>query len=259
MKKENKIKIKPTEDPRVSFIGEREDFSDKELQLGSRIADSIKDHKVILYHHYPPHGNLSFEIERKDKIIYIEISPKQFPSKKEIQDLIKTIYWMVSAWKDFSLDDPIEKQFPEGYKYCETCKDYEHHSLKYCEKCGNKFKQAKKITWREFLILTSHHGSGPLNTISVFLRGGWGKDFANERDKQTHEEAHKIYREYGGWSSYSWEGGKLTKVGNQLLSHWLCESCGYRKEPEMKDSFGMKCPKCNDYLHPYDKDNKPCD
>ena len=100
----------------------------------------------------------------------------------------------------FSLDDPIKKLFPNGYGMCRECGAYFHHPFRWCPTCGTRTHKEKEMSWREFLKITAHHGSGPLNTIYVHLAGGWNWKVLKNNPKKLKifEEAKQIWKDNGG-------------------------------------------------------------
>jgi len=119
---------------------------------------------------------------------------------------------------EFSLDDPIKKMLPNGYDMCAECGAYFHHPFRWCPTCGTRSHKEKEMSWREFLAITAHHGSGPLNTIHVNLAGGWGRPEDPEKLK-IYEEATQIWKDNGGDAPFV-SGEKEKK----------CPFCGYKHE-----------------------------
>lgn len=153
----------------------------------------------------------------------------------------------------FSLDEPIKKQIPNGYRVCPNCWAYYHHPFHWCKNCsGVRTYKEKEMSWREFLTRTSHCGSGPLNTIySILCKTTGTKHYSEELPKDAqkiYDEANEIYRTNGGWTGYRSFKGKMWISGKEV-THWICEHCGFKKE-HVRSEWGKHCPKCNDYLHP---------
>lgn len=158
---------------------------------------------------------------------------------------------------EFSLDEPIKKQLSNGYRVCPNCWAYYHHPFRWCKHCsGVKTYKEKEMSWREFLIRTSHEGSGPMNAIrSILCRVTGTKHYTEKLPKDAqkiYDEANEIYRKNGGWSSYrsyKREGKRRFEVSGKEVTHWICETCGFSRE-HVRSQWGKHCPQCNDYLHP---------
>lgn len=128
---------------------------------------------------------------------------------------------------DFSLDDPIKKLFPRGYRACGKCWKYFHHPFRWCQKCGTRTHFEKEMTWREFLKRTAHCGSGPLNTIHVHLAEGWGKPDDPEKLK-IYNEAYQIWKDAGGDAPFvrGEEERTCPRCGHTHQSlYTMCYSC----------------------------------
>jgi len=155
--------------------------------------------------------------------------------------------------EDFSLDEPIKTRLPNGYRVCPNCWAYYHHPFHWCKHCsGVRTYKEKEMSWREFLIRTSHEGAGPINTIRGILHRQSGIELGGKlpiKEQKVYDEAEEIYRKNGGWKGYRTYKGRMIVSGKEV-THWVCESCSFMKEHGKGCGWAKHCPNCNDYLHP---------
>jgi len=156
--------------------------------------------------------------------------------------------------KEDILNEPVGQRIKDGYMACTRCWRYFHHPLVYCSGCGNKVTRIKNMKWGTFLAMTARCGAGPINTIrSILASGLMGK--LPKKYEEVWKEANTIYTRRGGWRGYTSRSGLMTETTdiNDVKirpTHWKCLECGYRQDHDKESKYGMKCPKCKDYLHP---------
>jgi hypothetical protein len=102
--------------------------------------------------------------------------------------------------KPFTLDEPISFLLDgRGYLLCNNCGDYEHHPLRFCDNCGKPLHREKNISIRDFIKITAHCGSGPINTLYYFLYSCLSIEEIKNSPKwksDLYKEADNIYNKY---------------------------------------------------------------
>lgn len=115
----------------------------------------------------------------------------------------------ILSMAQFTLDAPISVLVPNGYLFCNNCGAYEHHPLRWCQRCGKPLHREKNLTIREFITITAHCGSGPVNTVYYRLIG-----LLNDEDRKLVPKWHKeLYDEASAiHDKFGYSSGKVGKL-----------------------------------------------